>query len=262
MKSSMPRLVFRLGVLVIGLAAASVTSAAQGNPPPAAQATAASRDRLLGVFDIQSGLPLEGVEVGDVLNGTKSLTSKTGTVSLFFLPDGSTLVRVRKLGYQAQTFMVTTSPKDTMPITVVLERLTELPAVVTTDSGPHYINANLRGFEERRHQAFGYFITGAQLREEENSKLFDILSRHIPGLRLQRVPGGIQALVSGRQCYVPIYVDGMPMDPGTSHFDMRDLETVSNFGAIEYYAGPATIPPQFNITGKGCGALLIWTRER
>jgi hypothetical protein len=33
-------------------------------------------------------------------------------------------------------------------------------------------------------------------------------------------------------------------------------------GAIEFYAGGASLPVQFNRTSSGCGALLLWTRDR
>jgi hypothetical protein len=30
--------------------------------------------------------------------------------------------------------------------------------------------------------------------------------------------------------------------------------------AIEFYAGPATMPPELNATQGTCGALVIWTK--
>jgi hypothetical protein len=46
--------------------------------------------------------------------------------------------------------------------------------------------------------------------------------------------------------------------------EWRDLEKmqVPQFGGIEIYSSPATIPPLYNMTGSACGVILMWTRDR
>jgi len=62
-------------------------------------------------------------------------------VTLVFLPEGGTLVQLRKVGYQPNTLFVAISPSDTLPITTTLTPVaTTLPTVVTRDSAPHYIS--------------------------------------------------------------------------------------------------------------------------
>jgi Carboxypeptidase regulatory-like domain len=81
---------------------------------------AAYRHRLLGVFDELTGEPIAGVEVADSTSGTFATTTATGTVSLAFLPEGLSTLRIRKLGYAELHLPVVISPKDSLPITLTL----------------------------------------------------------------------------------------------------------------------------------------------
>ena len=117
--------------------------------------------------------PIEGAHVVDVLNGASSLTSKTGTVALLFLPDSGSMIRIQKIGYQPVTMVAAISPADTVPITVLLSRVAQkLNAVVTKDSVRRYVSPALQQFEERRlHNAGGTFISEAALRKSDNRKM-------------------------------------------------------------------------------------------
>src|SRR5439155_2872734 len=128
-----------------------VSSAVSGGAqvPVSVHRVADYRARILGVFDAQTGEPLEAAEVTDVLSGLSALTTKTGTVSLLFLPEGGSLVRIRKVGYQPITIMVAVSPADTIPITTLLTPVVPtLPPTVTNETAPSHISPAVRGFEE------------------------------------------------------------------------------------------------------------------
>jgi len=85
-------------------------------------APAAYRNRLLGVFDEETGEPVPGVEVADSTSGTFATTTPTGTVSLLFLPEGISTLILRKAGYTPLRFPIVISPKDTLPITLTLAK--------------------------------------------------------------------------------------------------------------------------------------------
>jgi hypothetical protein len=78
------------------------------------------RNRLLGVFDLSTGLPLQDAEVIHMPTGTYARTTPTGTVVLGYMPAGTSTIEVRRPGYEDVKLDVTISPADTMPITVVM----------------------------------------------------------------------------------------------------------------------------------------------
>jgi hypothetical protein len=232
-----------------------------------AQSLPAYRHRILGVFNMD-GKPLEGVEVTDVKSGTTALTTATGTVSLAYLPDGGSEVRVRQLGYVPVTQFVRIGPADTTPVTVILtSTATILPALVARDTSRH-IAPGLRDFDERRRSGRGYFLGEPELRKADNREMPNVV-RTIPGIvvscakafpqECHAVSGRAQtkyALIGGGQCQYLIYIDGA-----------RSAETNLNMLRVKDYAGiesytATQIPMQYNATGSACGVLLFWTRER
>ena len=84
---------------------------------------AAFRNRLLGLYDDENGEPLVGAIVLNTGNGDRVQTSSTGTVSLAFLPEGKSTLRISKPGYRDFSFEINVSPADTIPLTLVLERI-------------------------------------------------------------------------------------------------------------------------------------------
>ena len=252
-------------------AGAGAQARPQGKDSSAAGAVVAPRYRfrLLGAFDDATGEPIEGVEVTDVLSGVGSLTSKTGTLSLFFLPDSGSLVRVRKVGYEMQTLPIAISPRDTAPITVLLKKAVELPAVVVKDSAPAYHFGSLRDAEARmRARAGGYFLDEAEMRKWDNSTLANALTSKMPGILPTTGPHGERYFVSSRtpcrnaftactrpNCFVSVYIDGAP---STVLTDFSRASTM-DYAIAEFYPGGSSEPVAFS---SACGALLLWTRQR
>lgn len=89
--------------------------------------------------------------------------------------------------------------------------------------------------------------------------------------------------IFGKNCPIAIWLDGVPvyrgLDRGPSSssafpskaappqigrideppFDINGIMTM-HVAAIEFYAGPATMPAELNSTQGTCGALVIWTK--
>lgn len=290
----MPSVASRLSVGSMLLAATLAAPLAAQDATARAAPVAAYRARLLGVFDEASGEPLAGVRVLDVLNGNSAQTTRTGTVSLAFLPDGGSLVRLQKIGYATQTLTVKISPADTTPVTVMLAHVTELPKVVTRDAQPSYISPNLRGFQERMKTENGYFIDDSTLRKNEGRPLANLLSTK-PGVIIARGMSSSAYLQRSPRCNngLPpeVYLDGVPLTP-TSTFDPAAKPThgkfafggggtsnggaadpsqlafnlsefnISDLAGVEWYPDGEVVPVEFSHTSDRCGVLLLWTREK
>ncbi|HEY4306873.1 MAG TPA: hypothetical protein VGM82_20550 [Gemmatimonadaceae bacterium] len=259
----------RAACALLGIALASSTPAVVRAQSP--NALPSYRLRILGVFDTQSGEPVEGAEVIDLLGKVTAKTTATGTVTLSYLPEGETLLRIRKLGFDVSTMLVSISPDDTIPVTVLLKRTGQLlPTVFTTDSSVKtVISPGLREFELRRLRGGGYFVREAEMRKHD-TKMMTSVARTIPGLKVLCNRTGTSCIpASGRQtgrtamtnggCAADIYVDGLLSNPADNNLErMR----VDQFAAAEFYTGGAQTPSQYNKTGANCGVLLLWTRER
>jgi len=258
-----------LAPFLIGMA---MTTATRVRAQEAPARLPAYRARILGVFDANTGEPIEGVQITDVLSKMSSLTTKTGTVSLIFLPDSGSIVRVQKVGYQPATLVVKISPEDTVPLTVLLNTIvTTLPTVVTKDTGTRHLSPGLRDMEERRKLGFGYFITEAELRKNDSKRMTNMI-RTLPNVNIvcpqpERQRSGECWAVSGRMpsknalrggsCPLDVYVNGV-ISPDN---DLEKLP-VNDYAGVELYLGGASIPIQYNKTGSSCGVLLFWLRDR
>jgi hypothetical protein len=108
-----------------GAPAASADVTATGDialPLQVAERLPMHRLRLVGVYDEESGTPVEGVDVVDVKTGARTTTTSTGTATLAHLPEGGGTVRLVRAGYRTLELPVTISPADTLPITLLLAK--------------------------------------------------------------------------------------------------------------------------------------------
>jgi hypothetical protein len=224
----------------------------------------AYRLRLIGVYDDRTGDPIEAADIVDVLSGNVVRTTSTGTATLAFLPEGGGLVRIRKIGFEPQTMMVSIAPGDTVPLTILLKHVVELAGVTVVDTAPRSMSPTLRGFEERRRNAAaGTFLTDAQIRKEENRTLGNFLIAHVANIVIVSSRGGGMMLRRSPRCGSggdpDVYLDGVRVALAKP-VDLSEFSLV-NLAGIEYYPNTATAPPEYNRTSGGCGALLLWSRQ-
>jgi hypothetical protein len=237
------------------------------------------RARLVGVYDATAGEPLAGVRIIDVLSGSFVETGANGAAHLAFLPQGASILRLTKVGFAPKTFPVEISPRDTGGITILMDRVQELPKVVTTSDAVKATSPRLRGFEQRRKSEAGYFITEEQLRKNDGRPLANVLTSSAPGVVINRT-GNHSYLAQSPQCMdgtkagpPAVFLDGVqitdmvsgpaslranspPPPVDLTAFDVTDL------AAVEWYPSTARMPMEFSHFANRCGALMLWTRDR
>jgi hypothetical protein len=111
----------------VRLARAAHDSAGAAPPPPhdSAGTLPTYRYRLLGVFDQSTGDPIAGARVTEAKTGDYVTTTATGTVSLIFLPEGSSQLKITRTGYQELDLTVDIGPNAPNGLTLVMKKAPE-----------------------------------------------------------------------------------------------------------------------------------------
>ena len=237
-----------------------------------------------------AGTGVAGAEILIPALNRSAIANGEGRFRLESVPEGRYEIIVRHIGFESLIDTLLFGPRAQIDRRF---QLTETPAqlepTVTTAPQRKYIAPALRDFEERRHQGFGHFISDEELRRDESRDLANIIVSQMPGLTRFRVPSDDQgghgqiyvgsarkcgdgpAILScrgqGSYCPVTLYIDGVVVFNSANNrstADIPDLTSLqaTDYAGIEFYAGGATMPTKFNFTSSGCGALLLWSRER
>jgi hypothetical protein len=226
--------------------------------------------------------PLGGVELWIPSSDERVLTDSTGAYRFAGLSGGVLIVQLRRVGYEVRRDTVTIAVQGATQRDFVLFALgTTLDTVRTVAGGTHYMAPRLQAFEARRAAGGGKFIGDSVFRAHDERSLASIILQHMPGTQLVNGEAGAQYIASTRKkcsgpafqkekcipCYVTTYLDGVPIydgvrgPAGPPPPDANRIQNSELTGA-EFYAGGASLPPQFVHTSTGCGVLMLWTRER
>jgi hypothetical protein len=249
----------------------------------AGSATAQSRGAaatapLLGIFDGTTGDPLVAVQVRDEFSGAYALTTATGTVRLSFITfrGAASFVRLMKLGYGPKTILV--AQGDTAPITEVLERVTTLGPIVTTERYRlDRDEGRWNGFSRRCAQhtvtCFGDTVLAANAAANMADLLVKARGVTIGACGTDDTRNTQCGRVAMRSSVIPpaycepsIFVDGFWWNPHiTSAIDMQPGTppaapfTPGNVKGVEVYQTNAPRPLRFE-GDPFCGAIVIWTK--
>jgi hypothetical protein len=227
--------------------------------------------RVLGTVDgivSDTGLaPLQGAFVSILGTKIRVGTGPNGRFRITNVPPGQYLIIVKRVGYHPASSAVEVAAPDTLRLSYTLEKLRpeELEAVVVTAKSP---SIRMAEFEARRKLGVGEFMTSAEI-EQRNSAFSTELFRKFKSVNVSPNHAGpvtqyyaLSAREGGNPslgaCPMQVYLDQVPLP---SPFNLDLLPPPREISGIEVYAGSATIPPQFSGMNRGCGVILVWTKD-
>lgn len=188
-------------------------------------------------------------------------TNGSGTATIDSIAGGTQTIEVLAIGYQPLRRTVdlplTHAPTDTFTLTSLGSTLDTVRVVASR---------NPSGFERRRAEGKGDFITASDI-ERENPDRTTRLLRTRDGLRLTYDRQGyayIEVTNQARRCAPILFVDGflappVPMAPGEATMDW--LIHPDEIGGVEIYTHAGTIPPEYSKWANACAIVAFWSRE-
>jgi hypothetical protein len=236
-----------------------MTASATLAQAPARKATAV----IVGAVSDSTLRPIDGADVSFAGYNLRTSSDPLGRFQVVNVPAGKFVLVVRRIGYNPIAEEIDVADGDTLRLAFTLESTAQqLSTFVITEKK---LSPKLAEFEHRRKAGQGTFFNLEEIEKINPLTVGDIL-RRATSVRIQSTPppGLGEIAVSSREvgtCAMQIIVDGVSL----GQVDLTYLPRPSAIVAIEVYAGSAQLPVwvsqgQAN-TNRGCGAILIWTKD-
>ncbi|MBA4072669.1 MAG: hypothetical protein C0497_12660 [Gemmatimonas sp.] len=227
------------------------------------------------IVTASGGRPVAGalVRLGD---NPPTRADDRGAFVLAEAPIGTRMLEARAVGYNPTRVAVDVIP-GAAPVTVSLATskavLDTVKVIVARAADRHD-----SGFEDRRRSGAGMFLTAQQIARRGAFSTSDLF-RLMRGMRIgydydtletDANPNALAELnqlsdrrilmrgISGNWCEPALWFDGI-LIPELSAYALDGFVPPERLAAIEIYS-EATVPPQFQRTRSGCGAVLFWTK--
>jgi hypothetical protein len=229
--------------------------------------------------------------------GLGAMTNERGEFRIAGVSPGQHVVQVRKIGYSFSPQAIHLAAGEVTDRTLVLSRIAALDSVRVKASAYSPNDEAMRLFEENRRLGLGKFFTRADLEKARARPMVDILGG-LPGTK-PRATGSLGYILSNRglksmtecspmlqddpdavakstipsrrggtttprpcteACFPHVFLDGTDVSP-------REVPNINRFNpdqleAIEYYAGGAQVPPEYNrLNSSYCGVIVLHTRR-
>ena len=242
--------------VTIALMCTAATTAEAQTPGPEQRVA-----RLTGRVADALGYSIPKAEILVTNTTLHAESGNDGRFELANLPSGPVEVVVRRLGFSPAKISLDLATGELRDIRVLLSPVAMLMDSVAVTAAAPGIEVAYGGFETRRARGFGTFITREEI-EKKRSRVPSDLFRTISGVKVIR-DNGSPTVVSNRlgtiTCPLRVFIDGNNYPLYGQSLDA--LVQIGDIGAVEVYAGGATVPPQFGGRESTCGVIAIWTRH-
>jgi hypothetical protein len=237
--------------------------------------TASLRGTVVGA----DGRPIREASVGVFGTTRAARTDAEGAFRISNIPAGTHTIEIKAIGLLPVTYSVdfaTNSAKDT---TLAISRQAQdLAAIAVKGVGSSTATLDQGGFDNRKKQNLGKFVTREDLARRPSTSLSDVLS-NIQGVRIEYGTGGYPMPYmkgsKGSDCIPNYFLDGAQVhvdgalrprggvsaQPQHPFSDLADQARPETIKGIEIYSNPGTIPAQYDLmSSTACGSIVIWTR--
>jgi hypothetical protein len=219
-----------------------------------------------GVVSDTNLAPLQGAFVTVLSTKIRVGTGPNGRFRITRVPAGEYLIIVKRVGYRPTSAVIDVAPGDTARLSYTLETVvTELSPVTITEKPS---SLRMGEFLARRKLGFGQFMTAEQI-QNVNAVFATEIFRRFQGINVS--PNRARQLteyfaLSGREggnpqygaCPYAVVLDDVPLP---TPFNLDLLPPPRDLGGIEVYSALGTVPAKYNGFNRGCGVILIWTKE-
>lgn len=221
-----------------------------------------SAPRTHGIVTDSAGTALEGAQVrlarGDSI--LEMVTTRNGGSFSIATPGRSDRLVARRLGFARVEI-----PSDSVvwrrdSIIIVLAALPARLSDFEVFASGGDMDALMRDFYARRESnSFGHYFTRDEIRQSGKHHASELL-RQTPGVTLSASRRfGYVVRFRGCRDAPMIWLDGNRL-PGA---ELDDVTNGNDLAAMEVYRSPAGVPAQFlDRSNRGCGTILLWTRNR
>jgi hypothetical protein len=218
--------------------------------------------RAHGIVTDSAGTALAGAQVrlarGDSI--LEMVTAGDGGKFSITAPGRLDRVLARRLGYARVEL-----PRDSLvwrgdSIVIVLAMLPARLSEFEVFASGGDMDALMRDFYARRESnSFGQYFTRDDIRVSGKHFASELL-RQTPGVTLSASRRfGYVVRFRGCRDAPMIWLDGNRL-PGA---ELDDVTSSNDLAAMEVYRSPAGVPAQFlDRSNRGCGTILLWTRNR
>lgn len=247
--------------LTLPAALAAIVAATAPAAPLRAQIRPALGN-IAGLVTDTLGAPVAAAEVVLVGPQRRVLTTDKGEFRLLNVDAGKVSLIVRRVGFVPAGLTVELAPGETARIAYAMTPLPRRLDEVAVTETP--VEARFADFERRRRTGLGDYWTADDIEREKPTRTTDLL-RGTPGLTMSDQQFGLHLVQNQRihtasleYCTMPVVLDGMPIGGDFS----PDLVDPKEIHGIEVYRNATQVPVGIAAAGKGCGVIVIWTRNR